>query len=43
MAREAGIYESLWRPEEINKEKAEDIIYLNACKEYPKCLIKISR
>ena len=85
MADEAGIYEALWRPEEINEEineeKAEDIIellevgltdlkarpehfeqfnspngwgmydhfvpfvekYLNACKEYPKCLIEISR
>jgi hypothetical protein len=81
MAGEAGIYEALWTPEEINKEKAEDIIellevgladlkarpkhfeqfnspngwgmyehfvpfvekYLNACKEYPKCLIEISR
>jgi hypothetical protein len=81
MAGEAGIYQALWRPEEINKEKAEDIIellevgltnlkarpehfkqfnssngwgmyehfvpfvekYLNACKEYPKCLIEISR
>jgi hypothetical protein len=81
MAGEAGIYKALWRPEEINKEKAEDIIellevgladlkarpghfkqfnssngwgvykhfvpfvekYLNACKEYPKCLIEISR
>ena len=81
MAGEAGIYEALWRPEEINKEKAGDIIellevgladlkarpehfeqfnspngwgmyehfvpfvekYLNACKEYPKYLIEISR
>ncbi len=81
MAGEAGIYKALWRPEEINKEKAEDIIellevglsdlkarpehfeqfnspngwgmyenfvpfvekYLNACKEYPKSLIEISR
>lgn len=25
MAREAGIYKALWRPEEINAEKAEDI------------------
>ena len=81
MAGEAGIYQALWRPEEINKEKAEDIIellevgladlkerpehfkqfnssngwgmyehfvpfvekYLNACKEYPKRLIEISK
>lgn len=81
MASEAGIYQALWRPEEINKEKAEDIIellevgltdlksrpehferfnspngwgmyerfvpfvekYLNACKEYPKADIWISR
>lgn len=26
MAREAGIYEALWRPEELGKEKASDII-----------------
>jgi len=28
MANEAGIYKALWRPEEINKEKAGDIIGL---------------
>ena len=81
MAGEAGIYEALWRPEEINKEKAKDIIellqvglsdlkmrpkhykqfnspngwgmyehfvpfvenYLNACKEYPECVIDVDR
>jgi hypothetical protein len=81
MAREAGIYEALWRPEEIQKEKAGDIIellekgladlkarpeyfktfnssngwgmykhfvpfvekYLDACRNYPECLIEVSR
>lgn len=81
MAGEAGIYKTIWRPEEIEKYKAEDIIamleagladlkarpehfeqfnssngwgmyehfvpfveeYLNACKEYPKSLIYVSR
>ena len=81
MASEAGIYKALWRPEEIGREKASDIIelleigladlkarpehfeefnspngwgmyehfvpfvekYLNACKEYPECLIEVSR
>lgn len=28
MAYEAGIYKALWKPEEINKEKAEGIIEL---------------
>jgi hypothetical protein len=81
MANAAGIYEALWRPEEIGKTKANEIIellekgladlkarpeyfkqfnasngwglyehfvpfvekYLNACKEYPKALITVSR
>ena len=28
MAREAGIYEALWRPEEIGKTKASEIVEL---------------
>ena len=81
MAEEAGIYQALWRPEEINKKKGKDIIsmlevglsdlkerpdhfkkfnspngwamykhfvpfvenYLEACKEYPECLIDVWR
>lgn len=81
MASEAGIYEALWRPEEIDKTKASEIIellekgltdlkarpehfekfnspngwgtykyfvpfvekYLEACKEYPDAVIKVSR
>ena len=81
MAGEAGIYEALWRPEEIGKTKASEIVellekgladlkarpehfetfnspngwgmyehfvpfvekYLEACKEYPDAVIKVSR
>ena len=81
MANEAGIYEALWRPEEIGKTKAGELIeilekgliklklrpeyfkqfnasngwgmyehfvpfveeYLNACKEYPEAIIRISK
>jgi hypothetical protein len=81
MAEKAGIYEALWRPEEINAHIAEDIApilekgladlkarpeyfeqfnssngwgmyehfvpfvekYLEACKEYPKSIIGVSR
>ena len=81
MANKAGIYEALWRPEEIGKTKAGELIeilekgliklksrpeyfkqfnasngwgmyehfvpfveeYLNACKEYPEAIIRISR
>ncbi|HMT01805.1 MAG TPA: hypothetical protein PKD00_00605 [Burkholderiales bacterium] len=81
MAEEAGIYEALWKPEEIGKTKASEIVellekglddlkarpehfekfnspngwgmyehfvpfvekYLEACKEYPKATIKVSR
>lgn len=81
MAGEAGIYEALWRPEEIGKTKAGEIVellekgladlkarpehfekfnspngwgmyedfvvfvekYLEACKEYPYAIIKVSR
>ena len=81
MAKEAGIYKALWKPEELNAKQAKDIIevlekgltklkarpdyfkqydspngwgiykhfvpfvekYLDALKEYPESLIKISR
>lgn len=81
MADAAGIYQALWRPEEINAKEAKDIIpivekgladlkarpkhfgqfnasngwglyehfvpfvekYLEACKEYPDAVIKVSR
>ena len=81
MASEAGIYKALWRPEEIGKTKASEIVelltkglsdlkvkpeyfkkfnspngwgmyenfvpfvekYLEACKEYPDAIIKVSR
>ena len=81
MAGEAGIYEALWRPEEIGKTKASEIVellekgladlkarpehfekfnspngwgmyehfvpfveeYLEACKEYPDAIIRVSR
>lgn len=81
MAKEAGIYKALWRPEEIDAKIANDIVplleeglekmksdpeyykqfnspngwgmykhfvpfveeYLEACKEYPRAIIRISR
>ena len=81
MAQKAGIYEALWRPEEISKVRAGDIIglledglkrlrdkpgyyisfnpengwgdyegfvdfvskYLDACKQFPESIIRISR
>jgi len=81
MAGKAGIYKALWRPEELEATRAEDILlilekgytdlkrkpeyfkkfnpengwgsydglvsfverYLDACKEYPKAIIYISR